>query len=112
MATAIDKWLKWEEVDNKWEDAKGNSPYLNHTGHEHYTWEEVFLVKELGNAGTSPEALEQLSKDKKKKCIKLVMLRKNIKVYDEEKCIDNIQAYAEDIKIIVEELKSQIKVTI
>ena len=37
---------------------------------------------------------------------------KGVKVYNEEKCIKNIKAYAKDVKIIAEDLKSKIIVKI
>ena len=117
MATEFDKLIKWSEADFKWEEAKGDSPYIDHTGKEYYTWEDAFLVIEIGTTiegGSSSiaDVLETLPKEKKKRCIKLVMHYKGVKVYDEEKCIKNIKAYAKDVKIIAEDLKSKIIVKI
>ena len=119
MATKFDKFIKWGEANFKWEEAKGDSPYKDHTGKEFYTWEDVFLVTEIleaiGDGGVSPsleEVIQKLPDEKKKKCITLVMHRKGQKVYDEKKCVKNIKAYAKEIKIIAEELKSKITVEI
>ncbi len=121
MATKFDKFIKWEEANFKWEEAKGDSLYKDHTGKEFYTWEEVFLVTEIleaieaeetGGGVALEEVIQKLPDDKKKKCITLVMHRKGIKVYDEKKCVKNIKAYAKEIKLIAEELKSKITVEI
>jgi hypothetical protein len=119
MATKFDKFIKWEEANFKWEEAKGDSPYKDHTGKEFYTWEDVFLVTEIldaveeaGGGASLEDVIQKLPDDKKKKCITLVMHRKGVKVYDEKKCVKNIKAYAKEIKLIAEELRSKITVEI
>ena len=55
------------------------------------------------------EERKQWEKDKKK-VIKLVMWRKGIKVYDEEKEVENIELYIDDIELIAEEIKRNVQI--
>lgn len=99
MATKI----TWDKADFKWDD----NPY---------TWDLVQIVDEviedIESTGGRSRYWEEVKKweEKRKKVIRLVMYRKNIKVYDEKKEIQNIKHHIEDIKLIAEELKRHVQI--
>ena len=84
----------WDNADITWDH---NEPHL---------WD--FARREIIEGG------HDWSKDKggekRKKLIKLVMWRKGIKVYDESKEVKNIKLYADDIKLIAEEIKRNVQI--
>ena len=61
------------------------------------------------HGGTVYDAVKYLDKKKKKRLIRLVMKRNNIKVYDEAKEVKNIEAHVEDIEMIVTEVRAKLK---
>ena len=92
---------KWNNADFKWND----NPHK---------WNLVELIEELVSDGISgdtvPRKLDELPKEKKKKFIRLLMEYKGIKVYDEKKEVKNIKAYANDVKLIAEEIKRNVQI--
>ena len=96
--------IKWEEADFKWEKAptKGTPPY---------TWDDVKILDEVTiSGGLDVQALQQLKEKKKRKLVRLVMRRKGVKLYDETKEVKNITALAEDIEILIKEVKSNVQI--
>jgi len=95
MATKI----TWDKADFKWDD----NPHK---------WDLVEIIEELisDGGGGLPKKLDKLPKDKKKKFIRLIMEYKGIKVYDEQKEVKNIKAYATDVKLIAEEIKRNVQI--
>ena len=92
MATKI----KWNNADFKWD----NNPYLWNLVEE--------VIAEIEGGGN----WRRRDRDKKKRrqVIRLLMWRKGIKVYDEEKEIENIELHVDDIKLIAEELKKNVQI--
>ena len=88
--------ITWSEADFYWDS---NPNY----------WNEVIEVILHGGGN---KKWKKLDKDKKKRreVIRLLMWRKGIKVYDEEKEIDNIEIHIEEIKLIAEELKKNVQI--
>jgi len=99
MATKI----TWDQANFKWED----NPHL---------WHLVEIVDEViadisGGKSAKRRAEEKKKwQEKQKKVIRLVMYRKNIKIYDEKKEIKRIESHIEDIKLISEELKKHVQI--
>jgi hypothetical protein len=97
MATKI----TWDKADFKWND----NPHK---------WDLVEIIEEIVSeispGGGIPKKLDSLPKDKKKKFIRLIMEYKGIKIYDEKKEVKNIKAYAQDVKIIAEEIKRNVQI--
>ena len=95
MATKI----KWDKADFKWND----NPHK---------WNLVEIIEEVTSDGHDaiPTKLEQLTDEKKKKFIRLILEYKGVKVYDEKKEVKNIKAYADDVKIISEEIKRNVQI--
>ena len=92
MATKI----TWDKADFKWD----LNPHL---------WDLVEFISRTGTGGV-PKKLEALPEDKKKEFIRLIMEYKGITVYDEKKEVQNIKAYATDVKIIAEEIKRNVQI--
>jgi len=92
MATKI----TWDKANFKWDI----NPHL---------WN---LVEELASGGGDavPKKLDELPKEEKKKFIRLIMEFKGIKLYDEKKEVKNIKAYANDVKLIAEEIKRNVQI--
>ena len=90
--------IKWNEADFRWDD----NPHL---------WNLVVEIVESidKHGGTVYDAVKDLDKKKKKRLIRLVMKRNNIKVYDEAKEVKNIEAHVEDIEMIVTEVRAKLK---
>ena len=86
--------IKWSEADFYW------------NSNIHY-WVDVINVIEHGGKNW-----RKRDKDKKKRreVIRLLMWRKGVKIYDEEKEIKNIAVHIEDIKLIAEELKKNVQI--
>ena len=97
--------IKWEDADFKWELAPTQSEA------DRYTWDSVLEIVDAIDKHGGPiiEAVKDLDKDKKKKLVRLVMHRNNIKVYDEAKEVKNITAHVDDIEMIVTEAKARLK---
>jgi len=98
MATKI----KWDNANFKWNDNL-------------HLWNLVEIVDEviddIKKGGRSRHRDEQKEwEEKQKKVIRLVMYRKNIKVYDEKKEIKRIKSHIEDIELISEELKKHVQI--
>jgi hypothetical protein len=96
--------ITWNEADFKW----NNNDYL---------WHLVEIVddviEDIIYGGKSKKRREDEKKkweEKQKKVIRLVMYRKNIKIYDEKKEIKKIDTHIEDIKLIAEELKKHVQI--
>jgi len=101
--------VKWEDADFDWTVAPTNQT------DPRYTWDLVQIIEEViedvEKGGRSRYHEEKAKWDKKKKkVIKLVMYRKNIKVYDEKKEVKNIKHHIKDIKLIAEELKKNVQI--
>lgn len=76
-----------------------------------YEWHDVReILEELAKAKYIPEELEKLDDKKKKKLIRLIMYLNDVEVYNESKEVKNIKAYAEDVKLIVEEVKRNVQI--
>jgi len=76
-----------------------------------YTWDEVELIQEiLDAAGTisTSKVIHELPPEKKKKLIRLILKRKGIKMYDEQKEIKNIEITVEDVELLIKEVRAQI----
>ena len=97
--------IKWEDANFKWEKAPTDETK------DRYTWDSVLEIIEevtdVSTGGVDVTALEKLEKKKKKKLIRLIMRRKGIKVYDEEKEIKAIKHKIKDIELIAEEIKAK-----
>jgi len=96
--------ITWNEADFKW----NNNDHL---------WHLVEIVddviEDIVSGGKSAKRREEERKkweEKQKKVIRLVMYRKNIKIYDEKKEIKRIESHIEDIKLISEELKKHVQI--
>jgi len=98
--------VTWNKADFNWDKA----PEIGTP----YTWDLVQIiedvVEEITNPGGANIVIPSVHEDKKKKVIRLVMYRKNIKVYDEKKEVKNIKNHIEDIKLIAEELKRNVQI--
>jgi len=97
--------IKWEDASFKWEVATGDG----------FTWDDVVLIQEVAETieqaqGDSGSALDKLPEDKKKKLIRLVMRRRGIKLYDEYKEVKEIKTKVDDVKLIINEIKKQVKI--
>jgi len=88
--------IKWNEANFYWDS------------NIHY-WSTVINVIEHGG-GRSKWKRHDKDKKKRREVIRLLMWRKGIKVYDEEKEIENIELHIEDIKLIAEELKKNVQI--
>ena len=100
--TKTDK-IKWEDADFKWELAPTEEDA------DRYTWNDVTLLEEIMDSGKATgDAISDLSDEKKKKLIRLVMRRRGIKMYDESKEVQNIEAHAKSVELMVEEVKATI----
>jgi len=97
--------IKWEEADFKWEKAPT-------TGTPPYIWNDVreILEEVTISGGLDVQALQKLKEKKKRKLVRLVMRRKGVKLYDETKEVKNITALAEDIEILIKEVKSNVQI--
>ena len=104
--------IKWKEANFRWDNAGGDSAYNKEFGRFDYTWEDVKLVEDIISVVTGGDHIDlpSLEKDKKKRLIRLIMRRNNIKLYDESKEVKNIITHAKDIEFIIKEIKAQIKV--
>jgi hypothetical protein len=100
--------IHWKDATFKWGNSKGDNAYKKEFGRFEYTWEDVKFVEAI--TGGDHIDLSGLGKDKKKKLIRLVMRRNDIKMYDESKEVKNITAYAKDIEFIIKEMKAQVRV--
>ena len=105
--------IKWEDADFKWEAAPPSETYK--PGFKPsvfpYTWDDVALIEELVEAAAAGDvvpAIDDLEKEKKKKLVRLIMRRKGIKMYDEQKEVKNITAHVKEVEMIVEEFKATI----
>tara|TARA_A100001201_G_C4031347_1_gene183716 strand:+ start:151 stop:471 length:321 start_codon:yes stop_codon:yes gene_type:complete len=77
-------------------------------------WDFIEIIEEVISQGVSGDAisrgLQQLPKEKKKAFIRLIMEYNGIKIYDEKKEVKNIKAYANDVKLIAEEIKRNVQI--
>ena len=91
--------IKWDKADFKWD----SNPHL---------WDLVEIIEDVTSTGKDavPRKLGELSKEKKKKFIRLIMEYKGIKIYDERKEVKNIKAYATDVELIAEEIKRNVQI--
>ena len=88
--------IKWNEANFYWDS------------NIHY-WSTVINVIEH-KGGRNKWKKYDKDKTKRREVIRLLMWRKGIKVYDEEKEIENIELHIEDIKLIAEELKKNVQI--
>ncbi len=105
--------IKWKDATFRWDNATGDTAYNKEFGRFDYTWEDIKLVEEIEEiaiTGGDHIDLTGLEEDKKKRLIRLVMRRNNIKVYDEMKEVKNITARAKDVEFIIKEMKARVKV--
>jgi|21_taG_2_1085346.scaffolds.fasta_scaffold04377_3 hypothetical protein len=93
------EYIAWDKADWFW----GRSPRTN-PSESSYIWNLVY------QATTGKKSLKDLSKEDKKKVIRLIMKWKDIKVYDERKEIKNIELHIDNIKLIAEELKKNVQI--
>ena len=89
-----------------WENANFN--YESAT----YIWDLVQEIIDKKGGGLDVQALKKLDSKKKKKLVRLIMRRNGIKMYDESKEIKDITAYTKDIKLIIKEVLSSVKIKI
>ena len=91
--------IKWNEANFKWDD----NPHI---------WNLVIEIIEAveGGGGGITEVVSTLEPEKKKRLIRLVMRRKGIKMYDESKEVQNIEAHVDEVEMIVEEVKAKMLV--
>ena len=92
--------IKWNEADFKWDD----NPHI---------WNlviEIIEAVDQGVGGGITEVVTALEPEKKKRLIRLVMRRKGIKMYDESKEVQNIEAHVDEVEMIVEEVKAKMLV--
>ena len=90
--------IKWNEANFKWDD----NPHI---------WNLVVEIIEAVSAGAGiVDAVDRLEPEKKKRLIRLVMRRKGIKLYDESKEVQNIEAHVDEVEMIVEEVKTKMLV--
>tara|TARA_R100001129_G_C5130684_1_gene193032 strand:- start:58 stop:357 length:300 start_codon:yes stop_codon:yes gene_type:complete len=90
--------IKWNEANFKWDD----NPHI---------WNLVVEIIEAVSAGAGiVDAVDRLESEKKKRLIRLVMRRKGIKLYDESKEVQNIEAHVDEVEMIVEEVKAKMLV--
>ena len=92
--------IKWEDANFLWNEAiPGNV----------YTWDDVKVLEEaaLVFEGADYTALEKLEDKKKKRIIHLVMRRRGVKMYDEMKEVKDIVAHADDIKLLIKEVRKK-----
>ena len=104
MSTTRTK-IKWEDASFKWEEATGDG----------FTWDDVVLIQQVAEAieqaqGDSGAAIDRLSEEKKKKLVRLIMRRRGIKLYDEYKEVKEIKTKVNDVKLIINEVKKQVKI--
>ena len=88
---------KWETADFKW----NNNSFL---------WNVVEEVIAEVEAGGKNWRKRDKDKKKRREVIRLLMWRKGIEVYDEQKEIEDIDIHIDDIKIIAEELKKDVQI--
>ena len=95
--------IKWGEADFIWNLAPTDSTKPR------YTWNDVKVLEEaaLVFEGSDPTDLEKLEDKKKKRIIHLVMRRRGIKMYDEMKEVKDIVAHADDIKLLINEVRKK-----
>ena len=95
--------IKWEDANFKWEKAPTDGTK------NRYTWNDVKVLEEaaLVFEGSDPTDLEQLEDKKKKRIIHLVMRRRGVKMYDEMKEVKDIVAHADDIKLLIKEVRKK-----
>ena len=99
MATNI----TWDKADFDWSLAPTDILEDRHT------WDLVQVITEvLEEIKGGRSKKKKVSEKNKVKVIRLIMYRKNIKVYDERKEVQNIKHHIEDIKLISEELKRNV----
>jgi hypothetical protein len=84
---------KWNDANFYWDE---NSVLWN------------FAQKQIIEGGH--DWREDKDKKKRKQLIRLVMWRKGIKVYNEEKEVKQIDLYVDDIKLIAEEIKKNVQI--
>ena len=89
--------IKWNNADFKWDD----NPHLWNLVEE--------IIEEVESGGRNWKKRDK-DKKKRKKVIRLLMWRKGIKVYDEDKEVENIKIYIDDIKLMAEELKKNVQI--
>ena len=103
-------YIEWKDADFQWNNALGDKFYKKYTkGRQKYTWDEVFLVRELSTSAESPEILWQdvnnLDPEKKKRFIKLVCKVKGEETYSGQKTIrDDIEISVEDVELVLKEV--------
>ena len=90
------EYIAWDKAGFLW----NRSPFPSENS---YLWNLVYET----NTG---KKLKKLSKEDKKKVIRLIMKWKDIKVYDERKEIKNIELHIDNIKLIAEELKKNVQI--
>jgi len=89
-------FIEWNTADFEW----NNNPHL---------WN---LVQEVVAEIEGGKNWKKRDKDKKKrkKVIRLLMWYKGIKVYDENKEVENIELHIDDIKLMAEEIKKNVQI--
>ncbi len=81
-----------------------------------FTWDNNTEIWSLlievarGNSGDVARKLGKLPEPDKKKFIRLIMRFKGIKIYNERKEVKNIKAYVKDVKLMAEEIKTNVQI--
>ena len=88
--------IKWSEANFYW------------NSNPHYWVTVINVIEHQG--GKNKWKKHDKDKSKRREVIRLLMWRKGIKIYDEEKEIKNIAMHIEDIKLIAEELKKNVQI--
>ena len=88
--------IEWNNADFNWDFS------------DHY-WNLVEVIDEIVSGGKNWKKRDK-DKKKRRKVIRLLMWRKGVKVYDEEKEIENIELHIDDIKIMAEEIKKNVQI--
>tara|TARA_R110001592_G_scaffold204278_1_gene454353 strand:- start:596 stop:907 length:312 start_codon:yes stop_codon:yes gene_type:complete len=93
--------IQWEQASFDWTEE--SSTYIN------LVWGEVFDIMIHGRSWSNWKKKDK-NKKKQKQVIRLLMWKKGIKIYDENKEVEKIDLYLDDIKIIAEEIKTNVQI--
>jgi hypothetical protein len=103
--------LKWNTANILWNDNYQLWCLVEEVIEVIEVIDEIVEVEQHGGRSTSNRVKNKNAwEEKKKKVIQLVMYRKNIKIYDEEKEVKNIKYHIKDIKLIAKELKRHVQI--
>ncbi len=93
--TQVKQYLTWDQTTYpiQWD----NNPY---------TWDEVFILLEIAQAGGGGygQAYQKLEKEKKKKLIKLIAKVRGEEFKEEKYVNEDVDVIAKDIEIVINEV--------